>query len=187
MHGENEREFELVLGNKQLLGLLFVTFVLLGVFFALGYSMGLSSVPNPVIDAARNAPETAAANTTRKPTAAGSVPLQPVPGQQVQTPAESAPPPAQQSPTAQAGASAAVTLIDPRPGDTFLQVTAVKRPEADLLAEVLTRKGFKAGLVPAPVENIFRVLVGPVHTDAEQGKLKSDLEQAGFKPIPRRY
>ena len=77
--------------------------------------------------------------------------------------------------------------MDPKPGDTFLQVTAVKRPEAELLVEVLTRKGFKAGLAPAPVDNMFRVLVGPVHTDAEQGKLKSDLEQAGFKPIPRRY
>jgi hypothetical protein len=80
-----------------------------------------------------------------------------------------------------------MTVIDPTPGDTYLQVTAVKRPEAELLVEVLARKGFKAALAPAPLPNMFRVLVGPVRTDAEQGKLKTDLEQAGFKPIPRRY
>jgi cell division septation protein DedD len=187
MHAENEREFELVLGNKQLLGLLFVTFVLLGVFFALGYAMGRSSAPSLVVDSGRTTSTPTASNATPKPTAAeGSVPTQPMPTQQP-APTEATPAPAQSAAATQPEPTPGVAVMDPKPGDTFLQVTAVKRPEAELLVEVLTRKGFKAGLAPAPVENMFRVLVGPVHTDAEQGKLKSDLEQAGFKPIPRRY
>src|SRR4051794_33574892 len=39
-----DHETEIVLGNKQLFSLLFVVFVLLGVFFAMGYVMGRSTV-----------------------------------------------------------------------------------------------------------------------------------------------
>ena len=33
-------------------------------------------------------------------------------------------------------------MIDPKPGQIFAQVTAVARPEAELLVEVLLKKGF---------------------------------------------
>jgi hypothetical protein len=191
MQAENDREFELVLGNKQLLGLLFLTFVLLGVFFALGYAMGRNAAPSPIAETV-NPARPSASGPVQKPTAAEGIvsPPQPAKSDAARLDAEAATPPAAQAPAAAPSGgdvTPAVVILDPKPGDTFLQVTAVKRPEAELLAEVLTKKGFKAGLAPAPIENMFRVLVGPVHTDAEQGKLKSDLEQAGFKPIPRRY
>ena len=51
MTPDQDREFELVLGNKQLLSVLFVVFVLLGVFFAMGFVMGRNSVP---VDIARD-------------------------------------------------------------------------------------------------------------------------------------
>jgi cell division septation protein DedD len=190
MHAENDREFELVLGNKQLLGLLFITFVLLGVFFALGYAMGRNSAPGPVVSLPAAGSDTSAAVVSKPRAAEGTAAPQP---SATTAPAEeqpaATPEPAASAPSpAPAGeASPVATMADPRPGDTYLQVTAVKRPEAEMLVEVLIRKGFKAALAPAPVEDRFRVLVGPVRTEAEQGKLKTDLENAGFKPIPRRY
>jgi hypothetical protein len=192
MHAENEREFELVLGNKQLLGLLFLTFVLLGVFFALGYAMGRNAAPSLIVDPV-GPTRPSSGSSSQKPRAAEGI-VRPQPASPANAdavaPAEATPQPAAQpSSTAVSGGEAApvVVMLDPKPGETYLQVTAVKRPEAELLVEVLTRKGFAAGLAPAPLENMFRVLVGPVRGDADQGKLKSDLEQAGFKPIPRRY
>src|SRR5688500_9052351 len=50
MAQNEEGEFELVLGNKELLSVLFIVVVLLGVFFAIGYVVGRNSTP---VDAAR--------------------------------------------------------------------------------------------------------------------------------------
>ena len=40
MAGRDDGEFELILGNKQLLSVLFIVIVLLGVFFAMGFLAG---------------------------------------------------------------------------------------------------------------------------------------------------
>ena len=45
MPKNDEGEFELVLGNKQLLSVFFIVVVLLGVFFAMGYIAGRNTVP----------------------------------------------------------------------------------------------------------------------------------------------
>jgi hypothetical protein len=68
-----------------------------------------------------------------------------------------------------------------------MQVSAVARPEAELLVEVLTKKGFSAAMAAGPSDKLYRVLVGPAGTESDLAKLKTDLEQSGFKPIPRRY
>lgn len=192
MQAENEHEFELVLGNRQLLALLFLTFVLLGIFFALGYVLGRNAGPSLLVEDDHQASPVAASPSAKPPAAEG------IPAKSQETAeapvSQTAPAPVDQSPATSPDShantpepSSSSALIDPKPGDTFLQVTAVKRPEAELLVEVLGRKGFRAGIAPAPIDNMFRVLVGPVGTGEEQGKLKSALEQAGFKPIPRRY
>ncbi|MBC7925317.1 MAG: SPOR domain-containing protein, partial [Bryobacteraceae bacterium] len=74
-----------------------------------------------------------------------------------------------------------------RPGQTWLQVSAVGRPEAELLVDVLVKKGFRAIIAPGPSEKLFRVLVGPARDDAEVVRTRTELEQSGFRPIPRRY
>ena len=45
MPKNEDGEFELVLGNKQLLSMFFVVVVLLGVFFIMGYIVGRNSAP----------------------------------------------------------------------------------------------------------------------------------------------
>jgi cell division septation protein DedD len=66
-------------------------------------------------------------------------------------------------------------------------VSAVAKPEAELLVEVLLKKGFRAGIAAGPNDKIFRVLVGPAKDMAELGKLKTGLEESGFKSMVRRY
>jgi len=53
-------EFELVLGNKQLLSVFFIVVILLGVFFTMGYIVGRNSSPPPLETANRrgNTPAT---------------------------------------------------------------------------------------------------------------------------------
>lgn len=45
MPKNDEGEFEMMLGNKQLLSVFFIVIVLLGVFFVMGYIVGRSSTP----------------------------------------------------------------------------------------------------------------------------------------------
>jgi cell division septation protein DedD len=97
-------EFELVLGNKQLLSMFFVVVVLLGVFFVMGYIVGRNSAPliaeiphksdvkPPVVDspAPKPAPETEAPPAkTAPPPAEKSAEKAPEPAQ---TPPSQAPP-----------------------------------------------------------------------------------------------
>ncbi|MBI3470294.1 MAG: SPOR domain-containing protein [Candidatus Solibacter usitatus] len=62
MPRNDDGEFELVLGNRQLLSGFFIVVVLFGVFFTMGYVVGRHSVPSPAAgaSAAEKAPEVAA-------------------------------------------------------------------------------------------------------------------------------
>jgi cell division septation protein DedD len=82
-------------------------------------------------------------------------------------------------------AAPAKTIGEPTPGETYLQVMAVKRPEAEVVAKTLRDKGFKTVLGPGPNE-LVRVLVGPFSDTASLGAAKANLENAGFHPIVRK-
>src|SRR5205085_9775332 len=45
MPSNDDGEFELILGNKQLLSVFFIVIILLGVFFTMGYIVGRNSGP----------------------------------------------------------------------------------------------------------------------------------------------
>ena len=47
MKNSETGEFELVLGNKQLLSGFFIVVILFGVFFTMGYIVGRNSSPSP--------------------------------------------------------------------------------------------------------------------------------------------
>ena len=187
-------EFEMVLGNKQLLSVFFIVVVLLAVFFTMGYVVGRNSapvdatakgtetpyerqnapsaVPSGVGSAAKRVAETPVSIGGEQPAAA--VPAQttesaPATATQVTQPAASAPKPIEIPP---------VTVSQPQPGQTYVQVTAVGKAEADVLAEVLARKGFRTLVAPGPNEKLFRVLAGPAKDINEVTKLKADLEAA---------
>jgi hypothetical protein len=70
----------------------------------------------------------------------------------------------------------------------YWQVVATARPDAEIIAEALAKKGFHAVLSPAPKEGVFRVLVGPLADAPTQAQTRTNLEAAGFKnPIMRKY
>jgi hypothetical protein len=73
-------------------------------------------------------------------------------------------------------------------GGQYWQVVATARPDAEIIAEALGKKGFHVVLAPAPKDGIFRVLVGPLPDAATQASTRTGLESAGFKnPIMRKY
>jgi cell division septation protein DedD len=188
-HPDGDREFELVLGNKQLFSLLFIMFILLGIFFAMGYTLGRTSAPPDTATAAgSNTPAQAPSRPVQRPSAIpGAPPESKTADAEKGADVEQTAAPNNDSKRPSAGELPGTAFIDPKPGETFMQVSAVARPEAELLVEVLTNKGFRAAMAPGPSDKLFRVLVGPAATDADLAKLKTDLERSGFRPIPRRY
>jgi outer membrane biosynthesis protein TonB len=222
MAKNEDGEFELILGNRQLLSVFFIVVVLLGVFFTMGYIVGRNSNPvappevvashkesKPVViegpprenpkastPAAAAPTETAAQLPPKeepkpeppKPEPAKAEPPKPQPtkreppkpepvkSEPVKAPPTKAPPPkpVKQAPPATASGSA------PSSGETYLQLVATAKAEADVMLDVLRKKGFKAVAVQIPERpELYRVFVGPM-ADTAVNKTRSDLQGAGF-------
>lgn len=186
---QTEGEKELVLGNKQLISLFFVVVALCGVFFALGYMMGRPSGKLAAI------PDTASATTTPPVTSSDAKAQEPEPPRetaQAETqPASGEPETQPQSPApatttqaahdvpAAAPASAPGTTV-PEAGATYLQVTALRRTDADSLVKTLREQNFPALVADSSKPDLFRVLVGPYHQTSEVADAKSRLKALGF-------
>ncbi len=199
MKANQTDEFELVLGNKQVLSGFFIVVILFGVFFTMGYIVGRNSAPslrssapenptpavsNPPAQPQQPRPETQAPVTEPPKTAtsrrgetdaAGPTRTQPAREPEAATGGEAA----------DASDSNAAQLAEPVANRTYLQVMAVKKPEAEAVVKTLKDKGFPAVLAPGPGD-LIRVLVGPFNDASAIGRAKGDLESAGFHPIVRR-
>ncbi|HWF46052.1 MAG TPA: SPOR domain-containing protein [Bryobacteraceae bacterium] len=214
----SENETEILLGNKQLLGIFFVIAVLLGVAFTGGYMVGRGSsdkktaaVSAPVGPAtpAANAPggethsvgaasgsdagsaPTGTANETQ-PAGAGEQPVAiPVANKNGAAVDGEAPLGSPKRTVEQKHQETALPANDtaaplvPQPGETFLQVAAVTRDEAEAVADVLHRKGFSAHAVPKPGNpKIYRVLIGPVRDAGDLSATRDALrKRAGFREV----
>ncbi len=179
-----EGEFEVLLGNKQLLSIFFIVVILLAVFFTMGYVLGRGTSAN----VARTAASPPAAREAAPASGFADLPAPAVPAvaetsaktgtqPQPQAPVEPPPPP---PPAAKAQAG-------PAAGEVYLQVQAVKKAEAEIVASVLKQKGFKVVLAPGPTADVFRVLVGPFSTQDALAKTRAALEAAKFKSFVRKY
>jgi cell division septation protein DedD len=214
----DEGEFELVLGNRQLISVFVIVVVLLGVFFSMGYIVGRNS--SPAADAARNekpkpdqsaessdgsSPETPPADQATTPPAVDSSPAtrsdssRPAPPDVTKpAPSQATPPPPEKTEPAHAEVKPKPSPAPPSPvhaaaagepaSGEYWQVVATARPDAEIIAEALGKKGFHVVLAPAPKDGIFRVLVGPLPDAPTQAQTRTGLESAGFKnPIMRKY
>ena len=213
MPRNEDGEFELVLGNRQLVSVFLIIVILLGVFFSMGYIVGRNSGPSvtaenrssankpivverpPAADPSSPSPsasppaETAAAEDKEKPSPlppTSTHPVETAPSPKTESKADrSVPPRAKQEKPAEPAAPP--VSGEPSPGE-YWQVVATSRPDAEIISEALAKKGFKAMLAPAPREGLFRVLVGPFKDSASMAQTRSDLESAGFKnPLVRKY
>ena len=219
-----DNETEILLGNKQLLGIFFVVAVLLGVAFTGGYMVGHGSSKKSATTAAAptSATDTTAANSATGNTggethSVGAESSGEAPGNGNDNAAEGsgqetntvgpeiAGKPADAGRTAKNNATAerarrneeaaskaaeepattaASTGILPHSGQTFLQVAAVGRDEAEAVADVLHKKGFRAHAVPKPGNaKVYRVLIGPIRDTADLSATRDSLRRTGFRDV----
>jgi cell division septation protein DedD len=190
-------EFELILGNRQLLSVFFIVVILLGVFFTMGYIVGRNSTPlgstevatahkpegKPIVVDSAATHDTPAAQASTPTETAAQLPPAEVPKQE--TKSERRKETAKAEPPKQASVES-----QPATGQSYLQLAATSEREADILVDVLRKKGFKAMAAEVPEKKgMFRVLVGPL-ADGNLNKTKSDLQAAGFpgeKAIKRTF
>jgi cell division septation protein DedD len=198
MKNNETGEFELVLGNRQLLSGFFVVVILFAVFFVMGYIVGRNSTPQLAANRDQNIGVAAPANS--RPTASGSAPASQSPASTVAAPpkddAGDTAPASEPRPTTQAAQSpaartevaapAAPSAVEPASGDIYLQVTSVNGQDvAETVARTLKDKGFPAVLSPG-LRGQTRVLVGPYTDRAKLGQAKAELERLGFQPFVKR-
>jgi len=184
-------EFELVLGNAQLLSGLFVVVLLFAVFFALGYVVGQNSPRSAKL----SEPAAAPATDRPQPTAAPQPPVQPPAAatdtgtQPTETTAAGQETPNAPSTTTPEGgaetpAPAPAAETEELAAGSYWQVMALKEADAEVVVRSLKDKGFPALMAPGR-NNLTRVLVGPYQDMAAMSKAKTELENAGFHPIKK--
>jgi cell division protein FtsN len=202
----DDNETEILLGNKQLLGIFFIVAVLLGVAFYGGYMVG-KTVPSKKALGTSTAQESSQATTTgtgsggETHTLSADGPPSPVPNPTDATEPDNTSQPPLGTPKTkkkQAQLAAAVPpeepapaperfatgTFAPEPGQEFLQVTAVARDEALGVANVLHAKGFRAHAVPKPGNpKIYRVLIGPLRDAGDLSTTRDALRKVGFREV----
>jgi cell division septation protein DedD len=204
MRNNETGEFELVVGNRQLLSGFFIVVLLFAVAFAMGYIFGQNSPRSARLqpEAAAGTAPTPAPETRPQPASPAPTPVSdtaptpeagkdaasasdaPAPAPQPTTqPARESPAAAPPAPTPRAPVPAPVPAPAPEaaPGTSW-QVMAVNQAEAEVVAKALKDKGFPVSTAPGP-NNLTRVLVGPYKDTQSMGRAKTQLEGAGFHPI----
>lgn len=183
MPRNEDGEFELVLGNRQLLSVFFLMVVLLGLSFMMGYVFGRNAAP--VLSAGTGVPAKLPGAAVPEP--ARVEPLQSEPGEPrppaptptaPQLPADTAKAPPPAAPTERGRPAPAGS--QPLAGRIYLQLSATSRDQADAMVDLLRARNFTAMAAQIP-ENpqLFRVLVGPIESGGE-GRVRAELKAANF-------
>jgi hypothetical protein len=208
MKNNETGEFELVVGNRQLLSAFAIVVLLFGVGVAMGYILGQNSPRSAKLQPDASQPPLAEQRPQPSPPAAPPQPASApaaaadnaasaaAPTGEAQAPASSpTTQPAAQSPAtqpareaanpaaAQAPAAGASTVTEPPPG-SYWQVMALPAADAEGVLRTLKEQGFPALLSPG-TKNLTRVLVGPFKDTQSMGKAKTQLESAGFHPVKK--
>jgi cell division septation protein DedD len=181
---QTDGEKELVLGNKQLISLFFVVVALCGVFFAMGYMMGRNTSKPATANLDANAPAPVASQAP-VPRSQESEPPRETAGEEPQapSPATADPQPAPTSASTQTQAAhdtPAAPAASDGSGAIWLQVTALRRADADNLVKTLKEQNFPSVLADSSKPDLFRVLVGPYHQTADVADAKARLKSLGF-------
>lgn len=194
MPSRQDEEFELVLGNKQLLSLFFVVVVLFAVFFSFGYTVGFSRGQQDRVMAATSslAPEPEVTDVripdtlledAPKPREVLSPPPAPVKPKPSEPVAKPAPPPekaaAPAAPAAATGAQIARGI--------HVQVAALRvRSDAQLLVSKLKDKQYPVALYDKGGDGWHRVVVGPFASVNEAKDAQNRMRADGLQTILRR-
>jgi cell division protein FtsN len=215
MFQDRDGEKEILLGNKQLLGIFFVLVILFVVLFGAGYMVGRTSSGKNTTETAVEAksapaepadansgethalspdPTTASTETASERTKTISPPgesmtaVKPNP-----TGSSSAPLGSRKAASSESAgltrsemeqkAEAQELAAAPAGHRTYLQVAALQRTEAEKVAKILSKKGFRTHISPKPGTQYYRVLVGPVRDAGDLASTRDALRTKGFREV----
>jgi len=156
-------EYEIVLGRTQIASWLFVAVMCVAVCTSLAYLAGEAI-------AARKAASLRA-----------SAPAVPIP------PPVAAPAALPQASIVVPRKVEAPLFGEPEMGKVYLQIGAVERGMAMLLAEGLRTHGFESFVAPGPNEKIFRVLIGPLPDPAAFQQAMVTVNSLELASFARKY
>jgi cell division septation protein DedD len=204
MRNNETGEFELLVGNRQLLSGFFIVVLLFAVAFSMGYIVGRNSSPSAKLQtetgssvgAASQTPESRPQPAAQAPAAdatpgPGGTPLADAP------PADTPPQPSTQPEHGPQSTAAAPTVAanppapPPGPGGAPLEATpgsywqvlaTASQASAGAMRQTMKDKGFPASLQPGP-NGLIRVLIGPYTDKQSLGRAKTELENAGVHPV----
>jgi cell division septation protein DedD len=195
MRNKDTGEFELVVGDKQLLSGFFIGVLLLAVVFAMGYVLGRGSPKSAsvqetaAIPAADAHPAQIPAAHPGSGTPAANPPVmnpdvghrddaqaQPAeqPPQPTTVPAKQATAPEAPAPKEQPAPASAEPV-----NNSYWQVLAGSQGSADAMVQTLKHQGFPAVTRPGR-DNLTVVWVGPYSDKESLSKAKKQLQDAGF-------
>jgi cell division septation protein DedD len=201
MRNNETGEFELLVGNRQLLSGFFIVVLLFAVAFSMGYIVGRNSSPSAKVQAetgsssgtASQTPETRPQPVSQPPAAGGApgaTPSQPADAPPADTSPQPSPQPERGGQSTAPAASAptagapppATPPVDAAPGSYWQVLATASQTSADAMRQTMKDKGFPASLQPGP-NNLIRVLIGPYNDKQALGRAKTELENAGVHPV----
>jgi hypothetical protein len=155
---EPPAEFEIVMGRTQIASVSFLATVIVVAFSAVSYLAGKSSAPKPA----------------------------PAPVQKIEAPVIQAtvvaPPQAPESATKKPEAP----LFDnTKTGALYLQLGAVEKGVAIIMAQGLRKQGLDGFVAPGPNDHIFRVVIGPLNAESYK-QARQAVEELGLSNFARK-
>jgi len=185
---KDEGEFELILGNRQIMIVFALIVVLLGLFFALGFMVGRNMAPKPAasssqqpeqvpitVDASKQGPASA-------PAPAAETPKQPEATQPAKAGAEPEETKAAAAPAKQPAVPSQLYVERP-PAGTYLQAAATQRADAEtMLSYLISKTGLTGYVAPSPKSSeLCRVLIGPLSGNEKIAEARAKLAELGVK------
>ena len=163
---DSEEEFELVVGRRQMAGLAFLVLVVVAVCSGGAYLAGKATSARAEADA----PEI----QIEQPPAPAPAPM--LEATIVPAAAAQAPKPAE-----------APLFASPNPQAIYIQVGAVEKGVAVILAEGLRKHALDSFVAPGPTAKTFRVLIGPFPDAEAYQKARNIVSGIGLDNFARRY
>jgi cell division septation protein DedD len=176
-------DFELVVGRRQVAAFTFLALVVVAVSSGGSYLAGKAmsareDAAQPVIQLDPQAPS---------PMPAPMPALMPAPMIEATiVPPPSAPVRSAQ-PATQVPAAEAPLFASPVPKAIYIQVGAVEKGVATVIAEGLRKHALDSFVTPVPSGKMFRVLIGPFPDAEAYQKARAIVDQIGLSSFARRY
>ena len=170
LDADSEDDFELVVGRRQVAGLTFLAMVVVAVCSGGSYLAGKAIAARHETDQPEIKIEQPAVPAVATPVPAPMIDASIVPPAAASAPAPEAP-----------------LFENPVPQAIYIQVGAVEKGVAVILAEGLRRHALDSFVAPGPSAKTFRVLIGPFRDAEAYQKARNIVSEIGLDNFARRY